>query len=135
MKSTCRGDTIDVLYTFYLSMIFWCRDEIDKKKRFKKKILKECNLICLYPWYSIFKYSSEIGKDLKKNVIKYFFTLDVASSGSADTLNLWLSPLALSPWCRTLYRESSGTWASTASTGMSSAAGGGEGSSKLSKLL
>ena len=62
-------------------------------------------------------------------------TLDVASSGSADTLNLWLSPLALSPWCKVLYRASNETLASSASTGMSSAVGGGDGSPKLSTLL
>ena len=68
-------------------------------------------------------------------------TLDVASSGSAVTLNLWLSPLALSPWCNTLYKASRGTQASIASGGMSSGTGGGdalggsaEGSSGISGL-
>jgi hypothetical protein len=64
-------------------------------------------------------------------------TLEVESSGSAVTENLWLSPLAVSPWCNTLYRASSGTTASTASDGISSGGGGGltsSGSSGMSGL-
>ena len=63
-------------------------------------------------------------------------TVDVASSGSADTLKRWLSPLAFSPWCRTWYRASSGTLALMAPSGMSVGTGGeGEWSSMMSGLL